>query len=314
MCAEGWYWSLTVPERVFMINKSQTAQLVANRMPLVALEENSEAAKRFCRSGQDLSGVSVMKKTILALAAGTAVAMAAPAAAQSFDNSVNVRINQLQTEIQAGVRSGAIGRSEAQNLREHLRSLRETERQYSMDGLNRTERHYLNDRIRNLRQQINYASRADTGYDRYGDNQWQQSGWIDRNRDGYDDRDYDRDGRWDDDVRTNGYAGNWNDGYGYDSGRNNGYSYGGMGGPYDQVGQVCGTGRGIGGVLGALLGSDNCINVGERVSRWNSLDALPYQYRDQFRDTGGYYHRYLNGRVVQVDGRTGTVVRIYDVD
>ena len=307
-----------------MINKSQTAQLVANLMPLAALKENSAAAKRFAGQINDLSGVSVMKKTILALAAGTAIAMAAPAAAQSYDNSVNVRINQLQTEIQAGVRSGAIGRSEAQNLREHLRSLRETERQYSMDGLNRTERQYLNDRIRNLRQQINYASRADTGYDRYGDNQWQQSGWMDRNRDGYDDRDYDRDGRWDDDVRTNGYAGNWNDGYGYGSdrnsgygygsGRNNGYGYGGMGGPYEEVSQVCGTGRGITGVLGALLGSDNCINVGERVSRWNSLDALPYQYRDQFRDTGGYYHRYLNGRVVQVDGRTGTVVAIYDVN
>jgi hypothetical protein len=231
-----------------------------------------------------------MKKTITTLAAVSALALGAPAAAQYAGGNFDARIQNLQTEIQAGVQAGTIRRDDARTLREHLRVLRQTERTYAMDGFTRTERQDLQNRIQNLRQQVRYAANVRSDY-RYG-----QSGYMDRNRDGFDDRDFDRDGRWQDDVRSNRYG------------------YSGMGGPYEEVGRVCGTGRGITGVIGAILGSDNCVHVGERVSNWNSLGALPWQYREQFRDGSGYYHRYLDGNVVQIDSRTGTVVRIYDVD
>jgi hypothetical protein len=84
-----------------------------------------------------------------------------------------------------------------------------------------------------------------------------------------------------------------------------------MGGPYNEIGRACAN-RGFAGIIGNLLGQDSCLSVGERVSG-NSLSALPYNLQGQFRDGGGYYHRYLNGDVVQIDARTGTVVRIYDV-
>lgn len=222
-----------------------------------------------------------MKKLLTAMTAACALAAAAPAAAQYANSNFQARIQQLQTEIQTGVQAGTIRRDDARTLRGHLRVLRQTERTYALGGFTRAERQDLQNRIQNLRQQIRYAANVRTNT-RYG-----QSGFIDRNRDGYDDRDYDRDGRWDDNVY-------------------------GMGGPYDEVNRVCGTRSGFGGILGSLLGNDNCLSVGERAP--GNLSALPYQYRGQFRDGGGYYHRYLNGNVVQIDARTGTVVRIYDID
>jgi hypothetical protein len=231
-----------------------------------------------------------MKHTMMTLAAVSAIALGAPAAAQYAGGNFEARIQNLQTEIQTGVQSGTIRRDDARTLREHLRSLRQTERTYAIGGFTRAERQDLQNRIQNLRQQVRYAANV-RGNTRYG-----QSGYMDRNRDGFDDRDMDRDGRWQDDVRSDRYG------------------YTGTGGPYEEVGRVCGTSRGITGVIGAILGNDNCVYVGERVSNWNSLGALPYQYRGQFRDDGRYYHRYLDGNVVQVDSRTGTVVRIYDVD
>jgi hypothetical protein len=69
---------------------------------------------------------------------------------------------------------------------------------------------------------------------------------------------------------------------------------------------------GITGIIGSLFGVDNCLSVGERVT--GSLQAVPAGYADNFRDGGGYYYRYLDGNVVQVDSRTGVVAHIYDVD
>lgn len=254
-----------------------------------------------------------MKKTIMTLAAVSALALSAPAAAQYARGQFDARIQQLQTDIQAGVQAGTIRRDDARTLREHLRVLRQTERTYAMNGFTRTERQDLQGRIQNLRQQIRYAANVRTNT-RYG-----QSGFMDRNRDGFDDRDFDRDGRWDDDVNSrygqSGFIDRNRDGYDdrdFDrDGRWDDNVYG-MGGPYDEVSQVCGTRTGIGGILGSLLGADNCLSVGERVP--GNLSAVPYQYRSQFRDGAGYYHRYVNGNVVQVDARTGTVVRIYDID
>ena len=70
---------------------------------------------------------------------------------------------------------------------------------------------------------------------------------------------------------------------------------------------------GIQGVLGTILGSDNCLRVGERVNLYGSLQTVPAEYRNQFRDSASTYHRWVDGRVVEIDARNRTVTRIYDV-
>ena len=219
-----------------------------------------------------------------ALAAVSALMAAAPAVAQ-YSNQGNLnagananfsnRIAQLNTRLQAGVQQGTIDRREAQSLRPQLRELTRLERQYSLNGVSRQERQDLQQRIRSVRQQLRIADGGGYGRnDQYG----------------YNDDDY-----YDDD-----------DDYGYGQG---GY---GQGGPYEEVDEVCAARSGISAVLGSILGSDNCLRVGERVT--GNLAAVPSQYRDDFRDGSGYYHRYLDGRVVQIDSRTRTVARIYDVN
>ena len=230
-------------------------------------------------------------KTLFTLAAVSALALAAPAAAQSNSNFDN-RIDVLQRDIQIAAQANTIRRDDLRTLREHLRVLRQTERTYAINGFTRAERQDLQNRIQNLRQQIRYAAnwRSNTRYGAgYG-----TTGFIDRNRDGWDDRDIDRDGRWDDNVNSR---------YGY-----------GMGGPYDEETRVCGTRSSgiLGGLLNTVMGRDNCLTVGERVGA--GLSGLPYHLRDDFRDGNGYYHRYFDGRVIQIDARTNTVVRIFDVD
>jgi hypothetical protein len=214
-----------------------------------------------------------MKKLLLTMTAVSALAVAAPAAAQSAwqnnnyasasaNTAIGNRIAQLDQRFQAGVQSGAITRAEAQSLRPQLRELRRLERQYSLNGLTQFERQDLQQRLRNVRQQVRIAD------NNFGD----------------------RYTNWQDDT------------------------YSGQGGPYGEVGEVCGTRSGISGVIGSILGGgDNCLSVGERVSG-SGLSGLPYQYRDQFRDGPGYYYRYANGKVIQVDARSQTVTRIYDVD
>ncbi|MET1111344.1 MAG: hypothetical protein ABWX67_07460 [Allosphingosinicella sp.] len=177
------------------------------------------------------------KTLIIALAATSAIAAAAPASAQpgygagGYGNSnVEVRADQLQMRLQAGVRSGVITRAEAVPLREQLRQLTRLEMLYARDGISGRERADLSHRINTLRQGLRMAERgADGRYgddrygrddDRYGradvdsrydrnndgwddrdgnrDGRWDVDSRYDSNRDGYDDRDHDRDGRWDD--------------------------------------------------------------------------------------------------------------------
>ncbi|MFN3389914.1 MAG: hypothetical protein ACK40O_13410, partial [Allosphingosinicella sp.] len=79
----------------------------------------------------------------------------------------NVRIDQLQTNLQAGVQSGRITRNEAQPLREQIRALNNLERQFSRDGLSRGERDQLQQRVQTLRQQIRLAERNGDNRGRY---------------------------------------------------------------------------------------------------------------------------------------------------
>jgi hypothetical protein len=289
-----------------------------------------------------------MKKFIIALAATTAIAAAAPAAAQysaQAGTNMQLRTDQLQSQLQAGVQAGTITRAEAAPLREQLRVLNQLERQYSVNGLTVQERSELQSRRQSLRQGIRMAIRnGDSRYDRddrYGDrydrdcppglekknngclppgqvgrddrdDRWGDrddrrgtAEWIDRNRDGYDDRDLNRDRRIDDRewrMAEDRYGSN--DRYDRDDDR-----YGNNDRDYDDRYQTPTPQRGgIGGILQSVLGGGG-LRVGQRVS--GNLGAVPYQYRDQYRDGNGVYYRADNRAIYQIDARTDTVVRVY---
>jgi hypothetical protein len=267
-----------------------------------------------------------MKKILLSMAAVSALAIGAPVAAQyqnqgygngnyqaNVNGNVAARIGQLQARIQAGVQSGAISRQEAQPLRQQLRQLTQLERQYSINGLSGQERADLQQRIRNLRQQIQYAEggRGRFNDERYGNNEgrYGTSDRVDRDRDGYDDRDYDRDGRWDDDRYGSSDRIDQNrDGYDdRDYDRDGRWDDDVNDGRYEQPAQR----GGIGGILGNIFGGGG-LRVGQRVS--GNLGGVPYEYRDQFRDGNGVYYRSDGRQIYQIDARSQTVVRVYPMN
>jgi hypothetical protein len=330
-----------------------------------------------------------MRKLIIALAATTAIAAAAPAAAQ-FGGTAQLRTDQLQAQIQAGVQNGTITRAEAMPLRDQLRQLSQLERQYSRGGLSIQERTDLRNRTASLREQIRLAVRNnDTRYDRddrYGDrydrdcppglekknngclppgqvgrdgrdDRWGgndrigTTDWIDRNRDGYDDRDLNRDrriddrewrmagDRYDDDrygrddrnSRTTDWIDRNRDGYDdrdlnrdrriddrewrTADGQYGGDRYERDDDRYERDDDRYETPEprrgGIGGVIDNILGGGG-LRVGQRVS--GNLGAVPSEYRSQYRDGNGVYYRADNRSIYQIDARTDTVVRIYSLN
>lgn len=220
-----------------------------------------------------------MNKLLLSMAAVGAIAVAAPAASQSWSNpnagggmGIETRIAQLDARIQAGISTGEISRTEARSLRMQVRQLRTLERQYSYNGLTQSEREDLRARLRELREDVRIA---DNGR-------------------------YDRDSRY-----------SWDDRYDNNSG------YTGRGGPYEQpYDTYCDTNRGgIGGLINGVLGrnNDNCsLRVGSRVS--GNLYSVPSQYRYRFRDGNGVYYRSDGRNIYQIDARSQTVLRVYDID
>jgi hypothetical protein len=223
-----------------------------------------------------------MNKVLLSMAAIGAIAAAAPAAAQSNWNNTNAgggmgisnRIAQLDARVQAGIQSGDISRTEARSLRMQVRQLQRLEQQYSYNGLTQSERQDLQQRLRSLREDIRLA-----------DN-----------------------GRFDRDTRY----GSWND-----SDYNDG-AYTGRGGPYEQPYDTnCGSSSRsvVGGLIDGVLGRNdsNCsLRVGARAS--GNLYSVPSQYRYRFRDGNGVYYRSDGRNVYQIDARTQTVLRVYDMD
>jgi len=232
-----------------------------------------------------------MRKLLFSMAAVSALALAAPAAAQyGYQTNVNAeanfnarfdqRLDALQDRLDEGIDEGLINRTEARTLRTQLRNLTRLHRDYAINGLTRQERMDLQQRLRMVRQDL---SLADGGaYDReerygandeiYGDDGYYgRGGPYDANGDGWDDRDCDRDG----DV---------------DSGS-------------------CDTRRGgLGGFIESLLGSGG-LRVGQRVT--GDLYAVPYEYRDRYRDTGAFYYRSDGRRIYQIDARTNVVTRVH---
>ena len=220
-----------------------------------------------------------MNKLLLSMAAVGALAAAAPAAAQyGYGSNVNaggaVGISNRIAQLDARLQAGIRA---GEINRAEARSLRMRMRQ-----LQRLERQYsYNGFTQAERQDLQQRLRSFRQDLRLADN-----------------------GRFD---RDNRY-GSWND-----SDWNDGYS--GRGGPYEPAyDTVCETRGGIGGLIDGVLGRENCysLRVGARAS--GNLYSVPSQYRYRYRDGNGVYYRSDGRAIYQIDARTNTVLRIYDVD
>ncbi|HYJ30910.1 MAG TPA: hypothetical protein VEW25_11280 [Allosphingosinicella sp.] len=228
-----------------------------------------------------------MNKLLIALTAGSAIAVAAPAAAQWGNQNQNqtdvnaraaanveTRIAQLETRLQAGIQSGAIDRTEARTLRTQVRALTRLQYQYSRNGLTQQERQDLQQRLRSVRQQFRLADGGGNG--RWADN---------------DDNYY---------PGQSGYPGQG--------------GYTGQGGAYEEIRECDGNNGGIvGGVIGGIFGRGNnnsdCVDAGDRAPA--NLSAVPYELRNQFRDGNGIAYRTDGQRIYQIDVRSNTVLRVY---
>lgn len=227
----------------------------------------------------------------------SALAMAAPAsaqyrsapypAAQYQGAGIDARIGQLRVRLDAEYRRGTIDRGELGALRGRLDQITRLQRLYYRNGLNATERADLERRLRDFRM----AMRDSTGrgydrdddyraYDRDDDDyrRGDSYGRGDRDDDDYrdDDRmDRDRDG-WDD--RDRDRDGRWQDDVRSDD--------------EDDY-------------------SDVTLRVGQRAT--TGLGGVPYQYRDRYRNGGGFHYRSDGRAIYQIDSRTNAVVRIYPI-
>lgn len=112
-----------------------------------------------------------MKKLLAMAVAASALAVAAPASAQSWQ-SINERQARLDQRIDVGVRNGSLTRREATNLRAEFRDLARLEARYrSSYGLSVSERRDLDRRFDALSARIRY-NRHDN--DDRGDGGWGQ--------------------------------------------------------------------------------------------------------------------------------------------
>jgi hypothetical protein len=222
-----------------------------------------------------------MKKILLSMAAVGALAAAAPAAAQYGYSNVNA--------------GGAVGIS---NRIAQLNARLNAGIQAGV--VDRAE-------ARSLRMQLRQLQRLDRQYSYNGLTQAERQDLQMRLRQFREDLRMADNGRYDRDTRY----GSWNDPY-YDQG-----TYSGRGGPYEEpYDTYCDTGsRGvIGGVIDSVLGrNDNCgLRVGSRAS--GNLYSVPSQYRYQYRDGNGVYYRSDGRAIYQIDARTNTVLRVYDMN
>jgi len=275
-----------------------------------------------------------MKKLWVTMTALTALAVTTPAAAQSWRSgaAIQVRVHQLETRLDAGLRRGTIPRSQAPRLRSQAQQLRQLEARYRIGGLSSRERADLQMRIDNLDAQIRYAERWGYRYENRGWSDRNNDGWddrdanrdgawdvdrrYDRNDDGWDDRDTNRDGRWDNDQY--GRDGRWDDGstdrdddgwddrdrnrdgrLDYDPSYQRDYDDG-RGGYYDRDDRADDLD------IGAAL------RVGVRAPA--GLSPVPPEYRTRYRDGNGVYYRYDDGNIYQIDARTNVILRVYSLN
>ena len=155
-----------------------------------------------------------MRKLIIALAAaGSTLAIATPAAAQYFPQqqpygyngngnaygrnnwgqvrSLQVRLNNVERQINRLDRRDRIGDNSADRLRFEADRLEQRLRNVSRNGLNPYEANDINVRIARLEQRVQFAMQNRNG--RYGQYGWNGNNgyngqFVDRDRDGRDDR------------------------------------------------------------------------------------------------------------------------------
>lgn len=97
-----------------------------------------------------------MKKTLTLMAATAAIALSAGAASAQSWTSINERQANLETRIEAGVRSGDLTRNEARELRGAFGDIAALEGRYRADGLSAWERTDLQRRFDALSSRIRY--------------------------------------------------------------------------------------------------------------------------------------------------------------
>ena len=111
-----------------------------------------------------------MKKIVLAIAAASALAAAAPAIAQPYGGydrydrsggwtNINQRQSQLDRRIDQGLRRGDLTRSEANRLRGEFHSIARLEHRYRANGLSQWERADLDRRFDALASRIRWERR-----------------------------------------------------------------------------------------------------------------------------------------------------------
>jgi hypothetical protein len=245
-----------------------------------------------------------MKKLLLTLAATSAVALAAPAAAQSYgaygnaNATVQNQIVQLRAQLDAGVQTGAIDRDERRRLRQEIQALTRLRAQYAGNGISAQEWNVLQQRVGNLSQQIQVAAAYQGNY-QYG-GAYPNQGYA-----------YDQYGR-----RIPAQT------YGYDQyGRPVQNGYYGQGGPYvaypqqsnngvlgNMLGGVLGGGAG-GNILGSILGNGG-LRIGDVISGVLG-SALGGVSSSRYQDRSDVYFRTDGQRVYEIDARTNQVIRIH---
>lgn len=111
-----------------------------------------------------------MRPILLSLLAATALATAAaapgvvsaqpPGAAWRWDGNINQRQREMETRIDAGVRSGALTRNEAAQLRAEFQAIVRIEAGYRQSGrgLTPAERQYLDQRLDRLERRLRFDS------------------------------------------------------------------------------------------------------------------------------------------------------------
>lgn len=161
-----------------------------------------------------------MRKVLISLAAaGAALAIATPAAAQYYPGqpygapygnaygynnnwgqvrSLQVRINAVERQINQLDRRDRIRDRSADRLRDEANRLERRLRHAARDGLSPWEAQDIQVRIARLEQRVQYSLAGRYGRNGYGYNGYGNNGYYDRDRDGRDDRyeddhGYDRD-------------------------------------------------------------------------------------------------------------------------
>jgi hypothetical protein len=143
-----------------------------------------------------------MRKVVLALiAAGSALAVAAPASAQYYPQpaygygngyggwgqvrSLQARIDNVERQIRMFDRRDMVRDDRADRLREEANDIESRLHRVSRNGLNPYEANQISYRIGRLEQRVQYAV---ANYRGYGNRGWGDRGWSDRDRDGRNDR------------------------------------------------------------------------------------------------------------------------------